>query len=145
MPRESSGQDGSAETTCERQRFSQSIVVNQNEPLEQMSLKNLASNTKRHPHESPSDYVQSFQWWPVVQKGFQSQPALEKHPGEAWIFPGLPSQAEASFHGHRVGGWLQHKAPLGGAGSCSTYTWRTSPLKRQRFFNETFNNSIFQH
>lgn len=84
-----------------------------------MNLLILITSEKRHAHESPLNYTQSSHCRPEVGREFHSDSGLVRHRDEA--FPETPNQAEVSFHGHRAERWQQHKALLGGVGSCSTY------------------------
>lgn len=84
-----------------------------------MNYLSLIISQKRHPHESPLDYMPSSHCRPEIGRGLHSNSGLVRHPDET--FPETPKQAEVSFHGHRAGGWQPHKALLEDVESCSMY------------------------
>lgn len=122
-PPGSSGQGGSAGTTFKTETFLSFRVT-----LLLFHLLNKQNNL----HGSPSSCVQGFQRsWEIQRMGLQPKSDLWILLEEFCTCHWKPNPAEASFRGHKAGWWQRHTAPLAGAGSCSTHTWKTSPKKTQ--------------
>lgn len=78
--------------------------------------------SQRGLHKSPLGYTQSFQTQLRIRMRASEIAVLVTYPVTEGCPPGMPQRTETPFRGHKAGEWLQHKAPLGGAGSCSMCT-----------------------